>query len=338
MAARSEISKPDGSVRREGAWLAPALAGSAAVLGAVAVGTYAKAVAAERRHPPRGRFMTVDGVRLHYLERGSGPPVVLFHGNGALVEDMLVSGLVGRLARRHRVIVFDRPGFGYSERPRTRIWTPQAQAELLWKALNRLGVGRAVVLGHSWGTLVALSVALEHPSFVASLVLVSGYYYPTVRLDVPLVTGPAIPVIGDVMRYTVAPATAAALLPRIYEKLFEPAPVPERFRREFPHALILRPWHLRAASADAALMIPAAAELQHRYRELSTPTVIVTGRDDQIVDVGRHARRFHGDLAGSALVEVPGAGHMVHHLAPDRIAEAVAKLSERESSRRLNRK
>jgi pimeloyl-ACP methyl ester carboxylesterase len=140
---------------------------------------------------------------------------VLFHGNGALVEDMLVSGIVERLVSRHRVIVIDRPGFGYTARPRTRLWSPQAQAELLWKALARLGVGKAVVLGHSWGTLVALSLALEHPSFVAGLVLVSGYYYPTARMDVPLVSGPAIPVIGDVMRYTVSPAVSAALLPEI---------------------------------------------------------------------------------------------------------------------------
>jgi pimeloyl-ACP methyl ester carboxylesterase len=80
-------------------------------------------------------------------------------------------------------------------------------------------------------------------------------------------------------------------------------------------------------------MIPAAAELQHRYRELSRPTVVVTGRDDQIVDVDRHARRLHGDLAGSALVEVPGAGHTVHHLAPDRIADAVANVSNRGNRR-----
>lgn len=310
-------------------WLAPALAGSAAVLGAVALGTYVKAVAAERRHPPKGRFMNVDGVRLHYIERGSGTPVVLFHGNGALVEDMLASGLVERLARQHRVIVIDRPGFGYSARPRTRLWTPQAQAELLWKGLARLGVGRAIVLGHSWGTQVALSLALEHPSFVAGLVLVSGYYYPTARMDVPLVSGPAIPVIGDVMRYTISPAVSAALLPKIYEKLFEPAPVPERFWREFPHGLILRPWHLRAASADAAMMIPAAAVLEQRYGELSVPTVIATGRDDQIVDVDRHARRLHRELPGSELVEVPGAGHMVHHLAPKRIADAVLRLAAR---------
>jgi pimeloyl-ACP methyl ester carboxylesterase len=273
--------------------------------------------------------MTVDGVRLHYLEQGSGSPVVLFHGNGALVEDMLVSGIVERLVSRHRVIVIDRPGFGYTARPRTRLWSPQAQAELLWKALARLGVGKAVVLGHSWGTLVALSLALEHPSFVAGLVLVSGYYYPTARMDVPLVSGPAIPVIGDVMRYTVSPAVSAALLPEIYEKLFEPAPVPERFWREFPHALILRPWQLRASSADAAMMIPSAAVLEQRYGELSAPTIVVTGRDDQIVDVDRHARRLHRELAGSELIEVPGAGHMVHHLAPDRIADAVFRLAER---------
>lgn len=102
-------------------WLAPVLAGSAAALaalGAAVLYNRQKAGAAERKTPPIGRFLDVDGVRLHYIERGQGEPVVLIHGNGTMIQDFAVSGLVDRLASRHRVIVFDRPGYGYSSRPR----------------------------------------------------------------------------------------------------------------------------------------------------------------------------------------------------------------------------
>ena len=169
-------------------WFLIALLVLVAALAATAVYAVAQAHAAERKTPPIGHFLDVDGVRLHYFERGQGDPVVLIHGNGALIQDFIVSGLVDGLSERHRVIVFDRPGFGYSTRPRTRIWTPMAQADVLRKALDQLGVEQAIVLGHSWGTLVAVALALQAPDLVRGLVLLSGYYFPTARLDVPLLS------------------------------------------------------------------------------------------------------------------------------------------------------
>src|SRR5690606_6675349 len=108
---------------------------TAAALAGAALYNRARSQEAERDNPPSGRFLEVDGVRLHYIERdprtgGLGRPIVLIHGDGAMVEDMEVSGIVDRLAERHRVIAFDRPGFGHSSRPRDRIWTPAAQAAL----------------------------------------------------------------------------------------------------------------------------------------------------------------------------------------------------------------
>lgn len=310
-------------------WLVPALfGGAAAALGATALYTHRRAREAEERQPPIGRFLTIDGVRLHYIERGQGDPLVLIHGNGSLVQDFLISGIVDELAKRYRVIVFDRPGFGYSARPR-RFWTPQAQAALLHAALERLGVQKAHVLGHSWGALVAAALALDFPVFVESLVLESGYFYPTMRVDVVLVSQPAIPVVGDALRYTIAPVVSRILLPKIFKKIFAPAPVTEPFHRRFPKELALRPSHLRAASEDVALMIPAAMSLQHRYHEITAPLVIVTGGDDRIVDAGRHSMRLHRAVKGSEILVAPGLGHMLHHLAPDLVVEAIERAVHR---------
>src|SRR4051812_24877260 len=308
-------------------WFLIALLVLVAALAATAVYTVAQAHAAERKTPPIGHFLDVDGVRLHYIERGQGDPVVLIHGNGALIQDFIVSGLVDGLSERHRVIVFDRPGFGYSTRPRTRIWTPMAQADVLRKALDQLGVEQAIVLGHSWGTLVAVALALQAPILVRGVVLLSGYYFPTARLDVPILSQPAIPVIGDVMRYTVSPLLGRLLLPRIIRRLFEPAPVPERFEQLFPKGLTLRPSHLRASAADTALMVPAATELQARYRDLKVPVTIMTGVDDQVVGVSRQSQRLHAELPQSRFISLSGLGHMVHHLAPDQVIQAVERVA-----------
>ena len=102
------------------------LAVAAAALAAAAVYNTYRARKVEREHPPAGRFVTVDGVRLHYLERGEGPPVVLLHGNVVTAEDFVLSGVLDRVARRHRVLAFDRPGFGFSDRPHGSMWTPAA--------------------------------------------------------------------------------------------------------------------------------------------------------------------------------------------------------------------
>lgn len=96
---------------------------AAALLGLSTLVNQSIARQAEHDHAPHGSFITVDGVRLHFIDTGGSDPVlVLLHGNGAMIDDMEISGLVRDASKSYRVIVFDRPGFGYSERPSDRIW------------------------------------------------------------------------------------------------------------------------------------------------------------------------------------------------------------------------
>lgn len=294
-----------------------------AAAGAAALVNRARARAAEAAHPPEGRFLTVDGVRLHYVSRGDGPPLVLLHGLGALADDFAGSGLIDRAARRHRVIAFDRPGYGYSSRPGDRAWTPAAQAALIRAALRELGIERALVLGHSWGTMVALAFALDHPEATDGLVLLSGYVYPEPRPESLILGAPALPVIGPVIANTLSPLLGRAMTPQVRAQLFAPMPVPERFRARFPIGMALRPGHLRAAAGDAALLQPGAAALAPRYPELSMPVAIVSGTGDRIVDHARHSARLAAALPRAKLHEVPGAGHMIHWIALDPVMAAL---------------
>jgi pimeloyl-ACP methyl ester carboxylesterase len=290
-------------------------------------GTAAFAMSAARRHPPIGRFTECYGVRLHYVERGGEHQrvIVFLHGNGMTVHDFVISGLLDYAAARYRVLCFDRPGFGHSTRPRFRMWTPEKEAELFAAVLQRLGIGQAVVLGHSWGTLVALAMSLRFPQFVQGLVLASGYYFPTWRGDVLLASGPAVPIIGDLMRYTISPILAWALFPKLMQKLFAPRPVPDPFSRQFPVALAVRPLHLRAAAEEAALMIPAAARLQRQYSELRCPVALIVGDKDEIVN-REQTMRLQRLLKRSIMRSVPDAGHMVHHATPDRVMDAASLI------------
>ena len=314
-------TRPSSAAWRGGLFLA-----AAAALVAAAAVVRRRCEQAERENPPLGKFVEVDGVRLHYMERGSGQPLVLIHGMGSMIPDFVLSGLVDRAAEKYRVIVFDRPGYGYSERPRTRLWSPQVQAALLHHALRKLGIEQAIVAGHSWGTQVALAMALNFPGFVTSLVLLSGYYYPTARVDVPLLSPPAVPVIGDLMRYTISPLLGRLLWPAVMRRIFGPAPVSPGFS-EFPVWLSLRPSQLRASAADTAFLIPAAVGLSRRYAELHMPVVIMAGDADRYVNTGAHSLRLHKAIAHSDLALQPGAGHMIHHLAPEAVMAAIARAA-----------
>src|SRR4051795_8768628 len=282
------------------------------VLLVLVIGNIVFSFVAERKNPPIGNFIECEGVRLHYLERGDpvAPSVVLFHGNGSLIQDLIISGLVDRLARHNRVLCFDRPGFGYSQRPRSRIWTATSQAALFVKALNQLGVRDPVVLGHSWGALVAIAIELRNDYPIRGLVLASGYYFPTWRWDVWIMSGPAIPVLGDLLRYTVAPIISWAILPGAFRKLFAPRPVPDNFKNAFPRSLTLRPKQLRAAAEESAFLIPTAAQFQLRYSSIGCPVRIFHGTGDQVIEP-EQARRLHRLLSSSDLHLVEDAGHMV---------------------------
>ncbi len=303
------------------------VAGTAAGLAAAAIVNAVRTRAAEAAHPPQGQFVEAGGIRLHYLDRGPRDggerPVVLIHGNGSMTDDFVISGVVDRLAARRRVIVFDRPGAGYSERPRERRWGPVEQAEVLVAAAAKLGIERPVVVGHSWGTLPAIVWALDHPERIGALVLASGYYFPTPRPDVVTVLPAVIPGIGDLLRHTVSPILGRAMIPLGNRMIFSPAPVPARWSAEFPFELALRPAMLRATLADTAQMVPAAAALEPRYKDLRLPRVLIAGDGDKLVDTDAQTKRLAGLHPDAHLVILKGAGHMVQHIDPDAFVAAV---------------
>jgi pimeloyl-ACP methyl ester carboxylesterase len=248
---------------------------------------------------------------------------VFLHGNGAMIDDMLISGVVDEAGTKYRAVVFDRPGFGYSERPQDRSWTSVAQAALFAKALAQLGINRPIVVGHSWGTLVALALALDHPQSVAGLVLASGYYFPTARSDVALFSPPSLPIVGNLISYTVAPIIGEVLGWPLITRMFAPQPVSPRFERDFPMPLALRPSQIQAFSQDTSQMISAAQQLSARYGAITCPTIVMGGDADRIVNFERQAQRLHSVIPGSRLDALRGAGHMIHHLDPTRIVKAI---------------
>jgi pimeloyl-ACP methyl ester carboxylesterase len=330
MAATSVSVRADRSLsflRKHPYAVAAAAAGGALAVSALINRRLARS--AERRNPPAGRFLNIDGVWLHYVERGAGEPLLLLHGNGSMIQDFESSGLIDLAAVTHRVIVFDRPGFGHSDRPRDVTWTPALQARLFKRALDRLGVRKTSVLGHSWGASVAIAMALDYPDLVRGLVLASGYYYPTLGADVVALSAPALPVIGDVASNTVSPMLSRLLWPLMMKHIFGPAQIPTKFG-SFPKEMAVRPTQIRASAEETALMIPDAAQYRDRYAELKMPVVIVAGEQDRLVDIDTQSARLHGDISGSKLHRLKDSGHMIHQTAT---ADVMSAIHEVDASR-----
>ena len=185
---------------------------------------------------------------------------------------------------------------------------------------------RAIVLGHSWGTLVALALAMKYPQEVQALILASGYYYPNARADVAILSPPAIPLIGDILSRTLSPLLSRLMWPLLLRKIFGPSPVPEKFK-EFPEEMAVRPSQIRASAAESALMIPSVHTLRKRYRLLQMPVAIVVGAEDRLIESEQSAH-LHRDIPHSTLRCVPGTGHMVHQTATEEIVTAIDMLAD----------
>ena len=208
-----------------------------------------------------------------------------------MIAEVEATGLVDAFSADHHVIVPDRPGFGHSPRPRAIDWTPERQAQAIGAMMDAVDDRPAIVIAHSWGTLVALALALDRPDRVRALVLISGFYFPEPRSDIVL-AAPAIPVVGDVMRYTISPVVGYATADKVFAKIFAPNPVTGRFKAQVPVLMGLRPWQLRAAAEEVASMHSGADRLSRRYGEIKCPVGLLAGRSDQIIDPHRQTKRL----------------------------------------------
>jgi pimeloyl-ACP methyl ester carboxylesterase len=308
-----------------------ALAVVVLLLGVGAAVTFIGARLIERAYPPRGRLIEIDGLRQHVVElgesagAGDAPAIVLLHGAGCNLEDMRLA-LGERLASRYRVILLDRPGLGWSERRGGEGSSPTYQAAMLNAVLDRLDVGRAIVVGHSWGGLLALTFALDHPRRAAGLVVIAPPTHPWLGHSTWLNSGFALPIVGWLFVHTLTLPFGAVLIAPGFRNAFRPQSPPHGYMKRSGAWLLLRPATLRANAADIGGLKPFLKRQAERYGALAAPTVVITGDRDTVVSPRHHAMRLAAAVPGVRLEILPGFGHLLHHAAADRIVAAVDEL------------
>jgi len=283
-----------------------------------------------RAHPPRGRFVEVRRLRQHVVELGTAPaatpPIVLIHGAGCNLEDMRLA-FGESLAASHRVILIDRPGMGWSRRRGREASSPQYQAAILREVLDQIGVERAIIVGHSWGGAVAASFALDHPERTAALALLASPLYPHGHPTTLLYALLAIPVLGWVYAWTLAlPIGLLFIAPALWSAFLPQIP-PHEYLKRSAARLLLRPGTFLANSRDMADLKRNLEQEPKRYRGLSMPTLVMSGSADFVVVPQLHAVPFATAVPHAQFVILPGIGHMLHHVATDRVLAEIEALA-----------
>ena len=300
-----------------------------AELAILALVTQAGVFALQRAYPARGRMIEVAGATLNVVDIGPrdapGPPVVMIHGASSNLEVMR-QPLGERLARNHRVILIDRPGHGWSTRARQEDSTPAIQGRMIDEVLEKLGVGPAILVVHSWSGALGARIALDHPRRVAGLVMLAPVAYPWrggVGWYTKLV---AIPVVGPLLAYTITLPLGYFLAGPGARGVFLPQVMPDGFVGNTATALVLRPREFLANARDVVTLRAAVEEQAPRYVDIRVPAVVISGEVDKTVTTNIHSRAFAKAVPNAKLIVLPDVGHMVQNAAPELVISEIEAM------------
>ncbi|MDK1490592.1 alpha/beta hydrolase [Sinorhizobium sp. 7-81] len=283
------------------------------------------------RFPNQGELVDVGGFRMncvHVAAPSSAdlPPVVFIHGAGGNLLDQM-HAFRPALEGRAELLFVDRPGHGYSERGGAVNGWPDGQADAIAKLMERRGIDRAIIVGHSFGGAIAASFALHHPERTAGVVLLAPATHPWPGGIDWYVTLTKLPCLGWVFAHTVATPLGLRLIDSSTLSIFSPNTRPvDYINKTAPH-LVLRPMTFRHNAIDIANLHAYVTRISPRYGEITAPTVIITGDSDTIVLADIHARGLARDIAGSELLWIGNLGHKPDYVVTDVVVAAIEKLA-----------
>lgn len=307
-----------------------ALAGVLIFLVVVLIGPFLVPVPAlEDTHPPQALadsdslFIEINELEVHVKTQGQGGPVfVLLHGFGASLYSW--HAVMDPLSQIGKVIAFDRPAFGLTERPLEwqgqNPYSPEAQVALVIGLLDHFGIQQAILVGNSAGGTVSMQVALAHPERVLALILVDPAVYTGGGAPDwihPLLTTPQMRRLGPLVARQIQ-VRGSDLIELAWH---DPAKLQPETLEQYTKPLRVENW-------DKALweftLASRASNLAVRLDEFTLPVLVMTGDDDRIVPTA-DSIRLAGELPNASLVVIEDAGHVPHEEQPVAFMEALKK-------------
>lgn len=289
---------------------------------------------AEKMVPPRGAFTTISSGRLHYLDCGEGPTILMIHGLAGNLGHF-DCGIIDDLAKNFRVVAIDRPGSGYSDRPDDHAANVRAQARLVSEVIDRLELDTPLVVGHSLGGAIALALALEKPELVRGLALLSPLSLPVnEQADV----FSELDIKSDVIRKLTAWTTAVPHMRRhpepVRQQIFGPDEIPPEFGQRGGGYLALRPRAFFNASRDFRALEEDLPGMAREYAKLAVPVRVLFGRDDRILNPEHHGELLVRRYPQIGLKMIDG-GHMIPVTHPEECVTFIRKAAEAMKDRKF---
>jgi pimeloyl-ACP methyl ester carboxylesterase len=271
------------------------------------------------------RFINIKGIDIHYLDKGSGDTTyLLFHGFGASTYSW--RAIFDELSTHGRVVAFDRPAFGLTDRPMEwkdfNPYDPMAQVQITYELMNALAINQAVMVGHSAGGVVALNMATHYYERVKKLVLVAPAVYVSGTPDwIRFVyNAPQFDRLGPL----VARLTASQSDEILKTAWHNPQNIPSETFEAYSQIQKIKNW-------DKALWYFSkstySVDFAKNLPSLSMPVMIVSGDDDKIVSES-DSKRLHANIPNSKYTVMPNCGHLPHEEYPQQFMEILVDFAE----------
>ncbi|CAJ0788879.1 MULTISPECIES: alpha/beta fold hydrolase [Ralstonia] len=260
--------------------------------------------------PPEGKFIDVGADRVHYTDRGQGPAIVFVHGLCGNLRNFAYLDM-DRLARSHRVIVIDRPGAGRSVRGVDSPANIYAQAGMVAQCIEKLGLDKPVLVGHSLGGAISLAVGLNHPHVIRRLALIAPLTHA--ESAPPGAFGGLVlpsPLVRRLVSWTLAIPLSIINSRKAIAAVFAPETMPKDFPFKGGGLLGLRPHVFYAASSDLVSAPEDLPDMERRYASMTVPVDMLYGRGDRILNVKRQGEALKQKLDRVNLRIIDG-GHML---------------------------
>lgn len=293
--------------------------------------TRAAAWLIERNNPPAGVFIEVGDARIHYVHVPAGkdadlPPLVFIHGASANLKDQMLP-LRQMFEGRAEMLFFDRPGHGWSTRG-TANETATGQADTIAALMDRLDIKDAIVVGHSFGGAIAATFAVTHPERTRGLLFLSAATHPWPGGATSWYYSlTATPLAGPLFAWTLATPAGLSRIDAATTCVFSPNKTPLGYVDKASIKLVLRPTAFRANAIDVEGLYRHVLAFAPRYREIKTPTVVISGDEDTVVYEEIHSTGLARDIPGAELVWVRNLGHKPDWIAPDLVLASVEKIA-----------
>jgi len=278
----------------------------------------------------RSEFVNLVDHQVHIITAGnpdSDRLIVLLHGFGA--SSLTWQQVLEPLGQAAYVVAFDRAAFGFTERPTSfgdlNPYSAAGQLKVIDGLVDLYGTDKEVViLGHSAGGALALGFALDYPEKVDQLILEAPAVYGTGGSPSWLNWVFSIPQIDHLGPLAVA-SIASSGLDLLVESYTDPSMITAEVQASYTAPLKIAGWERAFWEFNKA---PRSLNLVERLDDLRAPTLIITGDDDRVVATA-DSIKLNGDLPGSELVIIEGAGHLPNEEKPQEFVDAVLRFLNR---------